>query len=232
MKGGAENRKKTIMAGALGAVALCCVIYGYNALFGGSGPPPATSTAAPVTTSRSGPRRASNNNTSGSSSNSSSGNGGGNNPLSLGAAAGVAAQKMASTSSSLDPTLDESAMLRTESLVYSGSGRNIFSATYLPPVVLPTHVPSARPKTGPFAPQPFVPTGPPPPPPINLKFFGTAVRANGQHQVFLLQGEDVYLAAQGDIVARKYKIVSISSNNIQVEDLVNNDTQTLPLQQN
>jgi hypothetical protein len=47
----------------------------------------------------------------------------------------------------------------------------------------------------------------------------------------LLQGEDVYLAAEGDIVGRKYKIVSISANTIQVMDLQNNNTQTLPLQQ-
>jgi hypothetical protein len=39
----------------------------------------------------------------------------------------------------------------------------------------------------------------------------------------------VYLASEGDIVARKYRIVSISATSIRVEDLVNNDTQTLPL---
>ena len=43
---------------------------------------------------------------------------------------------------------------------------------------------------------------PPSCPPINLKFFGTAVRANGQRQAFLLQGDDVFLASPGDIVAR------------------------------
>lgn len=230
MKGGAENRKKTIMAGALGAVALCCVIYGYNALYGGSGPPPSTATVTPVTGSTTGGSNRTGSNTH--AARSVSNGGGGNNQAGMGAAPGVAAQKMASTSSSLDPTLDESAMLRTENLVYSGTGRNIFSATYVPPVVLPTHVPSARPKPGAVVPARFVPTGPPPPPPIDLKFFGTATRANGQRQVFLLQGEDVYLAALGDIVARKYKIVGISTTNIQVEDLVNNDTQTLPLQQN
>jgi hypothetical protein len=51
-------------------------------------------------------------------------------------------------------------------------------------------------------------------------------------QAFLLQGEAVYLASQGDIVARKYKILQINMNSIQVEDLTNHNTQTLPLQQN
>src|SRR6201999_4657151 len=74
------------------------------------------------------------------------------------------------------------------------------------------------------------PIGPPPPPPINLKFFGTATRANGSRQAFLLQGDDVFMASPGEIVARKYKIVSIANNSIQVEDLTNNNTQTLPLQ--
>jgi hypothetical protein len=224
VKGGAENRKKTIMAGALGAVALCCVIYAYSALFGGSGPAPTT--VAPATGSATNPavagtttggrRRAGSTNTTQAG-------------AGLGAAPGVAAQKMASTSSSLDPTLDESAMLRTESLVYSGTGRNIFSTTYVPPVVLPKNVPSARPKAAIYTPPP-PPPGPPPPPAINLKFFGTETRANGERQAFLLQGEDVYLAAPGDIVARKYKIVSIGPNSIQVQDLSYNDTQTLPLQ--
>jgi len=126
-------------------------------------------------------------------------------------------------------------MLRTESLVYAGTGRNIFSLVYVPPAPkIPDNVPSARPTgpVGPPPPPPPPPTCPPTCPPINLKFFGTAVRANGVRQAFLLQGEDVYLASQGDIVARKYKIVSISANSIQVQDLTNTYTQTLPLQQN
>jgi hypothetical protein len=213
VKGRAENRRKTILAGALGAVALCCVIYMYNALFGGSSSP-APAAPAPVST----PVATKSSNSSASQ----SANTG------LAAAPGVAAVKMASTSSSLDPTLDESAMLRTESLVYSGSGRNIFSAVYTPETPMPTNVPNPRPNPiGPVGPP--VPTGPPPPPPINLKFFGTATRGNGQKQAFLLNGEDVYLASVGDIVARKYKIVSIGTSNIQVEDLQNSNTQTLPL---
>ncbi len=220
MKGGAENRKKTIMAGALGAVALCCVIYGYNALYGGSSPAPTPAPAPAKPSTGAGASAPPNNNKTSQTQ-------AANTPSGLGVAPGVAAVKMASTSSSLDPTLDETAMLRTESLVYAGTGRNIFSAIYTPPVEIPKDVPKARPDqqvaTGPVVPPPYVP------PPINLRFFGTALRSNGVTQAFLLNGEDVYMASAGDIVARKYKIVSIGTSNIQVEDLQNNNTQTLPL---
>ena len=220
MKGGAENRKKTIMAGTLGAVALCCLIYMYNALFGGPSNP-AIPTSTPVTENASAPITRTGNGASSSSTQSNPG---------LGVAPGVAARKMASTSSSLDPTLDESAMLRTESLVYSGTGRNIFSATYTT-VAMPTGVPRARPRPGPPPPPP-PPPGPPPPPPVNLKYFGIAIRANGVRQAFLLNNDDVYLASVGHIVARKYKIASIGATSVQVQDLLNNDTQTLPLTTN
>lgn len=218
MKAGAENRKKTVTAGALGAVALVCLFIMYNSLFGGTSaaPPPTvapinpsahttSTTAAPTQTTT----------------------------QALGNAAhtsipGVDAVKLASTSASLDPTLDETAMHRTENLVYSGTGRNIFSLTYTPPPPpIPTGVPKPRPKPINLPPAPV---GPPPPPPINLKFFGTAKRANGPLQAFLLQGDNVYLASAGEIVAHKYRIVSINLNSIQVEDLQYNNTQTLQLQ--
>ena len=216
MKSGSDNRKKNIIAISLGGVLLCCVGYVLYSELGGSSdsaPPPqpaattaSSSSAKPAQAAAGAPQ---------------------------GAVPGVDAQKLASTSSSLDPTLDEAAMLRTESLVYSGSGRNIFSAIYEPPPPppMPTKIPSARPMpTGPPPPPPPPPTCPPSCPPINLKFFGTATRG-AQRQAFLLQGEDVYLASAGDIVAHKYKIVSIAANSIQVEDLSNGNTQTLPLQQ-
>jgi hypothetical protein len=229
---GTENRKKTIIAGALCAVGLICAYSIYNSLFGGATPtapppPPIITSSGPAvktTTAVSGPNAAT-------------------GPVSgavatqgLGAMPGVAAVKLASTSGALDPTLDETAMLRTESLVYSGTGRNIFSATYTPPPPpIPKNVPSARPvavNTGPPPPPPPPPTCPPTCPPINLKFFGTEKHENGRMQAFFLSGDDVYLASEGDIVARKYKIVSISPNSARVEDLQNNNTQALPLQSN
>ena len=219
MKPGAENRKKTVVLGVLGAVAFSGILYNLYALFGGPSTPPPTvaplsSTPAPALHSSA-----------------SAGAGTRTGQGSSAAVAGVAAQKLASTSASLDPTLDQAAMLRTESLVYAGSGRNIFSATYTAaPIAFPTNVPSARP--GP--PRPFVPpppTGPPPPPPIPLKFFGTAQRGRGSKQAFLLSGDDVYLATVGDVVAKRFKVLQILPYAVQVTDLVNNNTQMLPMSQ-
>ena len=225
MKKGAENRKKTIMAGALGAGALIAIFYIYSTLFSDSGPaktaPPVvqnaptitqdpSQTAKPSATTSAAPARA---------------------PEGAPVAPGIAATKLASTSAGLDPTLDETAMLRTESLVYAGSGRNIFSSTYTaPPPPLPKNVPNPRTVVAP-PPAPVGPPPVPPPPPINLKYFGNAKRGtSGQLQAFLLSGDDVYLANEGDIVVRKYKIESITSNSIRVTDLQNSNTQTLPLQ--
>ncbi len=137
-----------------------------------------------------------------------------------------AAKNVGTTAAQLDPTLKMGPMLRAESLVYSGSGRNIFSASS-GPIDIPKPIAPARPR-GPVAPVVTAPAGPPPPPPIDLKFFGTET-ANGQRRAFLLKGEDVYLASPGDIVARRYKVDSIGTNSVVVEDLTDNNRQTLPL---
>ena len=71
--------------------------------------------------------------------------------------------------------------------------------------------------------------GPPPPPPIDLKFFGFETSANGKRQAFLLHNDDVYLASAGDIVLRRYRIITVDAKTIQVEDMQSKNTQTLPL---
>jgi len=222
-----EERNKRIAIIAFAVVFVGIAIYAYESFFATSPPPPAAApTAATKPAGEGSTSTASSTSSSASSNVNAAAQAGG-----LGVAPGVAAQKMANTSSSLDPTLDESAMLRTESLVYSGTGRNIFSMTSVAaPIVQPKIVPPARP--GPVVAAPVVQQGPPPLPPINLKFFGTEQRTNAPLQAFISHGDDIYLASQGDIVARIYKIVKITERSIQVEDLSNQNTQTLPLQSN
>lgn len=137
---------------------------------------------------------------------------------------GHTAQKLPSLAK-LDPTLHPEVMAGAEALEYSGAGRNIFS-TASAPVVIPKVIASIRPQ--PIVPQ--APPGPPPPPPIDLKFFGYEAN-NGAKKAFLLHGDDVFIATEGDVVDHHYKVVKISPLSIQVTDLLYNNTQTLPLTQ-
>jgi hypothetical protein len=122
-------------------------------------------------------------------------------------------------------------MLVTEGLVYTGSGRNIFLAgSEPPPVPIPVPLTTARNAAPPPAPE--GPKGPPPAPPlppIPLKYFGTALAENGTRRAFLLNGDDVFVALVGDVVERRYRVVSIAANSVLVEDIPNNNKQTLPL---
>jgi hypothetical protein len=148
---------------------------------------------------------------------------------------GTVAKTVGTTSSALDPTLLMDAMRVTESLQYSGSGRNIFSANSAPVVAIPNPLASARPKTEqapvvvPCPPNCPPPPPPPPPPPIDLKFFGIETSPNGARQAFLLHEDSVFLASAGDVVMRRYRVISIEDKSIRVEDMQYQNTQTLPL---
>jgi hypothetical protein len=136
-------------------------------------------------------------------------------------AGGTSATRVAAPAN-LDPTLHPELMAATEALLYSGKGRNIFSQ-FSAPVEIPKPVKVARNDAPP------VPTGPPPPPNIDLKFFGYSSATGGLHQVFLLHGEDIFIAKEGDVVDRRYRVEKIANSSVQVTDLPYNHTQTLPL---
>ena len=89
----------------------------------------------------------------------------------------------------------------------------------------------ANPNTDEANAQPAVPQGPPPPPPITLKFFGFANRVGEAKSIFLSQGDDVFIAREGDVVDRRYRIVHITPTSVEVEDVLNNNHQSIPLTQ-
>ncbi len=222
LKIGAEDKKKVIIAGSLGVVVLGLVLYNVIGLFGGSSTPaPAPAATAASTTTTAPPAAAS----------APAAARVGPAPVSrqrvISANHAPEAVKVAGSMASLDPTLHPELMAQAESLEYSGKGRNIFS-------MFSTPVQIEQPK-GPIRPQPFVaqaPQGPPPPPPIDLKFFGYESRQSGAKRVFLLHGDDVFIAGEGDVVDHHYKVVKIAPLSVQVEDIPYNNTQTLPLIQN
>lgn len=127
----------------------------------------------------------------------------------------------------LDPTLDLHLLSQSEEIKYAGNGRNIFVAGSVASIERPKKN-GATDKESATLRQP---PPPPPPPPITLKFFGFANRPGETKKVFLSQGEDVFIAAEGDIVDRRYRVVRISPNSVDVEDVLNNNRQSLPLTQ-
>lgn len=223
MKVGTENKKQLYTAGALGFVALLAMYPLYNTFFGGPDTPPPQAApvirdvtpggAAAVRTGSATP-----------------GKGVSAPPGAAVRGTGGEAVRLGPGGNQLDPTLHMEAMLVTESLRYSGSGRNIFTGEAPAPPVKKVEVVLAKyTARQPAPPPPPPPPGPPPKPPINLKFFGTETNSAGVRRAFLLNGDDVFLAVAGDVVQRRYRVISIASNSIQVEDIPNENKQTLPL---
>lgn len=198
---GAENRTKTMLALGLGVLALGMVVY--RIMYPtGSAPATAGAAAPPASTPGAIPARAATKQR-----------------------VIVASQpRAARPASSLDPTLQLGLLRSAEETQYTGKGRNIFRAQIDIPRVV----------RNPVKVQAQVPTGPPPPPPpppINLKFFGFASKPGEPKKVFLSTGEDVFIAAEGDIVNRRYKVLHIGTNSVEVEDVLNNNRQSIPLTQ-
>jgi hypothetical protein len=50
-------------------------------------------------------------------------------------------------------------------------------------------------------------------------------------RIFLAQGEDVFIAREGDIVDRRYKVVRISGTAVEILDVLSNNRQSIPLNQ-
>jgi hypothetical protein len=127
----------------------------------------------------------------------------------------------------LDPTLDLTVLSQSEEIKYAGNGRNIFVAGSVASIEKPKGNGTDTQVAGGVRPLPAIP----PPPPITLKFFGFANRPGETKKVFLSQGEDVFIAAEGDIVDRRYRVLHISPTTVDVEDVINNNRQSLPLTQ-
>ncbi|MGA8154520.1 MAG: hypothetical protein WB952_26485 [Terriglobales bacterium] len=125
---------------------------------------------------------------------------------------------------SIDPSLRYDWLKASEDTQYEGNGRNIF--------MLQAEIP--EPVKNPALDQEKAATGPPlppPPPPITLKFYGFASKAGEPKRVFLSQGEDLFIASEGEIVDRRYKVLHITPLSVEIEDVLNNNRQSIPLTQ-
>ena len=204
MKVGAENRTKLIAAGALGVVAIALIATQFGGWFGGN----SSSAAAPVTTASADLgkeiARAP------------------RNPTRTKRGANT---KQQSAGRNLDPTLQLALLKASEDTKYEGTGRNIFKVFVEPP---PRIVKNPVLDQKPVAQGP---PPPPPPPPSNLKFYGFATPQGGLKRIFLIKDQDVFVAKEGDIVDRRYKVVRISPNAVEILDVLSNNRESIPLTQ-
>ncbi|HTZ82673.1 MAG TPA: hypothetical protein VMB66_05750 [Candidatus Acidoferrales bacterium] len=129
----------------------------------------------------------------------------------------------------LDPTLRLDLLAASEQTRYEGSGRNIFvsQAEEIPRPMGPGHTDVQKP----VEPQYQVPT-PPPAQPIPLKFYGFASSPGEPKKIFLKLNDDVFVAGEGEIVDRRYKVIRITNTYVEIQDVVNSGPpQNIPLTQ-
>ncbi len=130
---------------------------------------------------------------------------------------------------SLDPTLNLRQLATTEQIEYEGSGRNIFVSQ--PDPVIPTPLGNGTPDIKKDE-RAYVAPPVPAQPPIPLKFFGFANQPGESKKAFLSKGEDVFIAVEGEIVDRRYKVVRISPTSVDIQDVVGSGPpQSIPLTQ-
>lgn len=143
---------------------------------------------------------------------------------------------------SIDPTLKVEMLGRLQNVTVSGTHRSLFDFSQQP-------APKAEaPKPGvakgkvlsPIVAIDVKPVDPakvdpakPAAPPIPMKFYGYVnPRGDAQKRAFFMEGEEIHIVREGDIVKRRYKIVRIGVNSAVVEDTnFPGSPQTLPLEE-
>lgn len=139
-----------------------------------------------------------------------------------------------------DPTIRFVALNKVQEVGMAGGGRSVFdfgamtaSGEELKPGAVNIKPVKVIPVYGPEKPPPLPPPPPTPPPPaIPLKFYGFVHTARGidQRRAFFMENEDIYIASEGDLIKKRYKLVKIGINSAILEDtMVKNNRQTIKL---
>ena len=135
--------------------------------------------------------------------------------------------------SAIDPTLRLDLLTKLQDARIEGADRSLFefSAAPLPKKPEAKIIP-VTPAGGAAAAADAKPPEPvkPPPPPIPLRFYGYTTQARqGAKRAFFLDGDDILVASEGDVVKKRYRVVRIGVNSVLVEDLEFKHQQSLPL---
>ncbi len=139
----------------------------------------------------------------------------------------------------VDPTLKLSLLDRVRSVKFIEGGRDLFEGN-LPNVVMASNgklppIPPVKqmlPKPTEFV-GPRKPGPPPPPPPLNvpLRYYGF-VRPNSQrdgNRGYFMDGDNILMATEGDVLKSRFLIVSLTPNTARVEDIQSKQGQDLQL---
>lgn len=205
MQLGLENKKKATWAAVLGVVAVLFFAYEFIPLLTTPSTPDSSAQAAsPVIPAVKVPKPG----------------------VRVAAAKG---SKKASKVESLDPTLKLDLLASSEKTEYQGNGRNIF-VSQAEDVQIPKVATVVSPDQ--LGPQQWHPPSLPPPQPIPLKFYGFASSPGEPKKIFLKNGDDVFVAGEGEIVDRRYKVIRITNTTVEIQDVVGSGPpQTIPLTQ-
>lgn len=139
----------------------------------------------------------------------------------------------------IDPSLRTDLLDKLAHATVSGSQRSLFEFGSVPrpeDAIKKQPEPKIVVQQKMIGPEPPPPPPPPPvkppPPPINLKFYGNMVPArSGAKRVFCIDGEEILVPAEGEVIKKRYRIVRINATSVVVEDLEYKNQQTLKIEE-
>ena len=139
----------------------------------------------------------------------------------------------------IDPTLRLDLLAKVQSANPEGGTRSLFQFAAAPPPPEAVKVAAIKPAPRRYGPEPPPKPAPPPtaaaappPPPITLKFYGfSKPKPDGDKRAFFMDGEEIFVAAEGELVKKRYRVVRIDANSVVMEDTqFKNNRQTLVIQ--
>ena len=138
---------------------------------------------------------------------------------------------------SVDPALHLDLLAKLQTITPPAAGRNLFQYGTTPPppaaAVQPMPVVPKIPvnQAPAVAPAPPGPAPPPPPTPANFKYYGfKTARLTGVKHAFLLDGEEIIIVAENEVVKKRYRVVRIAVGSIVVEDMQGQGQQTITIE--
>jgi hypothetical protein len=137
---------------------------------------------------------------------------------------------------SIDPTLRLDLLAKLQNVKLEAVQRSLFEFSQAPPPktpepkIVPKDVAKAKEAAKEAENKKAKADTKPPAPPINLKFYGyISPVQTGAKRAFFLDGDEIFVASEGDVIQKRYKVVRIGVNSAVVEDTEHKHQQTLAL---